>query len=797
MKDVQAVGIRVRGSVQGVGFRPTVWRLATELGLAGDVRNDGDGVYIRLWATPQDAERLVHRLQTEAPPLARIDGITTQALADGATRPPAGAGFQIVASQTSAANTDIAPDAATCPACLAEIRDPTNRRYRYAFTNCTHCGPRLSIIRSLPYDRANTSMAEFVMCSACQAEYDDPRDRRFHAQPNACPDCGPELILEDDTGHICARGAAAIDACAERIRAGQVVAIKGLGGFHLACDAGNANAVDALRARKQRPHKAFALMAADRAMVAAFARIDAAEQALLADRAAPIVLLERVESPAPPADAWVCESVAPGQTTLGVMLPYTPLHHLLLEAIGRPIVLTSGNASGAPQCIDNAQARSELVASGLAAAMLSHDRPIVHRLDDSVVRVMGGIPRSLRRARGYAPDPLPLPADAPGDRDITAYGAELKSTFGLVRGRRAIISPYIGDLEDVRTLQAFQASLRAFRTLYHVQVTDLVCDRHPDYLSTQHALAEGQGLERGVLQVQHHHAHILATMLEHQLPLASAPVLGLALDGLGLGDDGTLWGGELLLCDYSGARRIGHLEPIPLPGAAQAVRQPWRNTVAHLEHVGALDALVARGPQCPLAAELASHPIEMVRTMIHRRLNAPLTSACGRWFDAVAGALGLCADGMSYEGQAAMELEALADRGAKRLARLGVAPEAEPWYPFGRSERADRLVITVGPLWHALVADRCANCGPDWIALAFHNGLIKALASAVIQLANRYGTPRVVLGGGVFQNRRLLEGIERALQRAGLDTLSPQAFPANDGGIALGQLAAALARSRP
>ncbi len=596
--------IRVRGLVQGVGFRPHAFRLATDCGLSGEVWNDAEGVLVRIWGPAVARRRFLRRLQAEAPPLARIDSLLSEPL----TGPPPQPGFRVLASRAGAIRTGVVPDAATCPACLADIRDPANRRYRYAFTNCTHCGPRLSIVRAIPYDRARTSMAAFTMCRACQAEYDDPGDRRFHAQPNACARCGPKLELEPATGE--ASGLTDPDPIAAAralLEAGAILAIKGIGGFHLAVDALDTAGVQRLRARKRRFDKPFALMARDLDVVRRYCALSPDEQALLGSAAAPIVIL------AADGPQRVAPDVAPGQRTLGFMLPYTPLHHLLLEGLERPIVLTSGNLSEEPQCTDNHEARAKL--SALADHLLMHDRPIVNRQDNSVVRVMAGAPRVLRRARGYAPVPLPLPAGFADAPPLLAMGGELKSAFCLVRDGRATLSQHIGDLEDAATFADYRANLTLHRSLLAHEPEVVAVDEHPDYLSTKlgRELAETAGLK--VIAVQHHHAHVASCLAENGVPLAAAPVLGVALDGLGYGPDGTLWGGEFLRADYRDFTRLAHFRPVPMLGGAQAIREPWRSAYAHLQQASRLanasSASMARlsfAPGCRRGRWLLSMP---------------------------------------------------------------------------------------------------------------------------------------------------------------------------------------------
>ena len=767
--------IRVSGVVQGVGFRPTVWRLARECGLVGRVWNDAEGVSIQAWGAPQSLENLVLRLQAEQPPLSRIERIVRTSL-DEAEEVPGE--FRIVASREGEIRTGVAADAATCPECLAEVLDPANRRYRYPFTNCTHCGPRLSIVRAIPYDRANTSMAAFPMCPRCRAEYEDPADRRFHAQPNACGDCGPRVWLVDAGGKALPQdeGCDVIETAARLIRAGGILAIKGIGGIHLACDAGNATAVERLRARKHRYHKALALMARDIAMVARFAGVNETEAALLRDRAAPIVVLNA-------AGESLADGVAPGQHTLGFMLPYTPLHHLLMQGMTRPLVLTSGNRSDEPQTIDNADARRRL--ERIADYYLLHDRDIVNRLDDSVLRVADGQPRFLRRARGYAPQPILLPAEFAGAGQLLAMGGELKNTFCLLKAGRAILSQHIGDLEDAMTFRDYLHNLELYRGLFDHRPACIAVDQHPDYLSTRlgRDLAQADGVQ--LVEVQHHHAHIAACLAEHDVPLDTGPVLGVVLDGLGFGEDGTFWGGEFLLADYTGFRRLARFRPIPMPGGAQAMREPWRNTWAHLYGAFGREALRDRYADLDIVRYLETKPLEGLRTMAGKGLNSPMASSCGRLFDAVAAALGVCRERVSHEGQAAMELESLA------------APEfhgeAGNGYPYQLREGEIRT-LEWRRLWEALLEDLRRGVAPATIAARFHQGLALAVADTAVALCQESGLDTVVLGGGVFQNRLLLEGVVGALRRADVRVLSPEKVPANDGGLALGQAAIAAAR---
>jgi hydrogenase maturation protein HypF len=769
----------VRGLVQGVGFRPNVWRLARAFGLTGEVLNDGEGVLIRAWGSSAAVARFELALKREAPPLARIDAIERIALIGGA-RPD---DFRIVASEHGAVATGIVPDAATCPACLAEVLDSENRRYRYPFTNCTHCGPRLSIVRAIPYDRATTSMSPFVMCEACRAEYENPADRRFHAEPIACPDCGPRVWLENAEGREIALddGEDAVAAAARLMAAGAIVAVKGIGGFHLGCDAGNDEAVGRLRQRKHRYHKPFALMARDLAMVRRYARVSAAEAELLDSAAAPIVVLDRVDAGAGSAPG-LAPDLAPGQSSLGFMLPYTPLHHLLMRDLDRPIVLTSGNRSDEPQCTQNDEALRRL--KGIADFWLMHDRDIVNRLDDSVARCVLGAPSFLRRARGLAPAPIRLGEGFAGEARVLAMGAELKSTFCLLRGGQAVLSQHIGDLEDAGTHADYRAALDLYRDLLGHRPDIVAVDKHPDYLSTQWGAALAEATGARLVPVQHHHAHVAAVLAEHEIVAAATPVLGIILDGLGLGEDGALWGGEVLLADYRAAERLATFAPVPLLGGAKAMREPWRNAFAHLSRAIGWTSVAARYPDLDIVKLLSGKPVAVLEKMMESGVNAQPASSAGRLFDAVAATLGVCAETTSYEGQAAIELEALAERGQR---------EAGDGYPVGIGEGTPRT-IGWGALWRALLEDLSRRTPREVIAARFHAGLATALGRLGTELASSRGLRTVVLSGGVFQNRMLMQGVAKELRKSDLDVLTPVEVPANDGGIALGQAVIAAAR---
>ena len=766
--------IRVRGLVQGVGFRPTVWRLARDCGLRGDVRNDAAGVLIRVAGRSVDIDRFCTMLRDQCPPLARIDalqrvaGVELSGLVD----------FRIVASEAGEVHTGVVADAATCAACRSEIFDPANRRYRYPFTNCTHCGPRLSIVRGIPYDRANTSMSEFPMCASCRAEYEDPADRRFHAQPNACERCGPRVWLENADGHLAEwPGVDAIEAASRLLADGRIVAIKGIGGFHLACDAGDERAVADLRERKRRYRKPFALMARDLEVVARYCVLDDQTAELLGGAAAPVVLLDSC------GPERVASEVAPGQQTLGFMLPYSPLHHLLLADWDRPLVMTSGNLSEEPQCIANDDAGRRL--RGLADQYLLHDREIVNRVDDSVVRVMSGRPRLLRRARGYAPAPILLPTEFADAKPVLALGGELKNTVCLLKDGQAILSQHLGDLEDARTAEEFERTVTLYGHLFQHQPHSLAVDLHPDYRSSRYGRARARRDGLALVEVQHHFAHIASVLADNAYPLDAGPVLGIALDGLGFGDDGTLWGGEFLLVDYRGYRRLAHLKPAALPGGSKAMLEPWRNTYAHLvTHVG-WDTFMRDFAGLELAGYLQGKPLQVLAAMLERGINAPSSSSCGRLFDAVAAALGVSRDLVSYEGQAAIELEAL----------LGHSrPGGSGAYPFAVDDSAPVALLDPAPMWRSLLEDLQSDLPKSTMAARFHRGLADAVAGLATRLAAEQRLDTVALSGGVMQNRTLFEAVSRQLERTGLRVLGHLQVPANDGGLALGQAVVAAAR---
>jgi len=752
------VRLRVEGTVQGVGFRPFVYRLAHEEGLAGHVRNDERGVLIEVEGPADALDRFAARLAADAPPLAVVQRVLREPLAA-----EGGDGFRILESaRTGAPDALVTPDSAACAECLAELRDPADRRYRYPFTNCTNCGPRFTIVRGVPYDRALTTMAGFAMCADCRREYDDPADRRFHAQPNACPACGPRARLVDACGRDLPLDGApdAVAAAAAAITAGRIVAVKGIGGYHLACAAADEDAVRALRARKHREHKPFALMVAGVDAARRLVSLGPREQRLLESAARPIVLARRLDG------AAVAGAVAPHAPELGVLLAYTPLHHLLMDdlaAAGGPeaIVLTSGNASDEPIAYRDEDALARL--AGIADRFLVHDRPIQSRTDDSVVRAVRGRDAVLRRSRGYVPSHLELPV--PAARPLLACGAEQKSTFCVARGGRAWVGHHIGDLEHAAALAAYREGVAHFERLFAVRPQAVAHDLHPGYLSTAYAL-ERDGVE--TVGVQHHHAHLAACLAEHGL---TGPAVGAIFDGTGYGTDGTVWGGELLAGDLRGCERAGWLRPVRMPGGAAAIRQPWRMAAAWLA-----DAFgEPQPPPAWLGAAVDARRWAAVAGIGASAEVSPLTSSVGRLFDAVGALCGLCLEA-TYEGEAAVELEAAATAGTARAYELG--PGLDP-----------------RPALRAIAADLAAGVSVPDVAAGFHACLASATASACEAEAARRSIDLVVLSGGVFQNRLLLEATAAALARAGLRVLVPERLPPNDGGISFGQAAIAAAHS--
>jgi hydrogenase maturation protein HypF len=784
------VRARVEGTVQGVGFRPFVYRLARDLGLGGFVLNDSHGVLLEVEGAQAAVNHLVARLSSEAPALARVERVRTEEIA--ATG--AATAFVILASASDGeADALVSPDSATCADCLAELFDPSDRRHRYPFVNCTNCGPRFTIVRGVPYDRPLTTMAGFEMCTRCRAEYEDPLDRRFHAQPNACPDCGPTARLVDAGGRAVGEGGDGEDAVAGAARAlldGAIVAVKGVGGFHLACRADDERAVGALRDRKHREEKPFALMVADLAAARELVELGAAEEELLCDVARPIVLAPRR------ADArMAAAAVAPRSPELGVMLAYSPLHNLLLADAGVALVMTSANVSDEPIAYRDDDALERLAT--IAELFLVHDRPIHTRTDDSVVRAVAAAPGGerrplmLRRSRGYVPAALTLPVAC--DRPLLACGAELKSTFCLAKGDRAWVGHHIGDLGNLETLTSFREGIDHFERLFAVEPVAVAHDLHPDYLSTRYALEDRADLEP--VGVQHHHAHLAACLAEHG---REGPAIGAIYDGTGLGSDGTVWGGELLVGGLEGFERAGHMWPVRMPGGERAIREPWRMACAWLAQ--ALDE-DQPGVPASLASEVDPATWARVAELAHSGLASPVTTSAGRLFDAVAALCGVGAR-VTYEGQAAIELEALADRSERGAYPLDLvaAPGAPtlvdtPNGPAPASApNGPALVLDPRETVRAVAADVGAGVEAPVVSARFHHALADATAEALATVAEARGVATAVLSGGVFANRLLLEGTVARLRRTGLEVLVPERLPPGDGGISYGQAAVAAAR---
>jgi len=755
----------VRGIVQGVGFRPFVYRLAREHGLGGWVLNSTQGVVIEVEGERERVEGFLGRLQAEPPPQALIERVETSLL------PPVGySSFVIEASREGSEFVLISPDISICSDCLRELRDPHDPRYRYPFINCTNCGPRFTIISDIPYDRPKTTMRVFAMCPHCDREYHEPADRRFHAQPNACPVCGPRVTLAVNGTRQPHTPGEPIETARRLLAQGAIVSVKGLGGFHLACDATNSRAVATLRQRKRRVDKPFAVMSLDVETVRRYCEVQEGESQLLESPARPIVLLRRR------ADCAIAPEVAPGNDYIGVMLPYTPLHYLLLGGAGEPslptplaLVMTSGNMSEEPIAIGNQEARERLAV--LADYFLVHDRDIHVRCDDSVTRLFRGKEAILRRSRGYAPFPVRLNLEL---AEILACGAELKNTFCLTKGTYAFLSQHIGDMENYETFASYQSSIEHFQRLFRVEPRAVAYDLHPNYLATRYALelAEERGLRK--VPVQHHHAHVVSCMAENGV---TEPVIGVAFDGTGYGSDGRIWGGEFLLADFRRFRRLAHFRYVPLPGGEAAIKRPYRMAVSHL--VSALGEEALELP-LPLWSMLEPGELALVRRLMASGVNSPLTSSCGRLFDAISalvGARGL----VNYEGQAAIELEMLAAEGVD---------DAYDWRVLRRSP----MVIDPAPLLRGIVADLLAGVDVGVISARFHNTVAAIVADVCRAARQKTGVDRVALSGGCFQNVYLLGRTIDALEREGFEVLTHHLVPANDGGIALGQAVVANAR---
>ncbi len=776
--------ISVRGVVQGVGFRPFIYRLAHDHGLSGWVLNHSGGVEIEIEGVPLALEAFVHDLTGQAPPLARIVAVEV------ADAPPNGyERFEIRHSVTEEGRYQlISPDIATCPDCLRELLDPNDRRYRYPFTNCTNCGPRFTIIRDIPYDRPLTTMQPFAMCPDCEGEYDDPLDRRFHAQPNACPVCGPHVWLEESAspGVPLAQRDEAVRLAGQMLLSGHILALKGLGGFHLACDATNTQAVKTLRARKGRPSKPLAVMMATLNDVHRHCDLSGEEEELLLSQQCPILLLRWRE------DSTVSREVAPHNLYLGVMLPYTPLHHVLLHDVGRPLVMTSGNLSEEPIAQDNDEAHRRL--GPLADAFLMHNRDIYARYDDSVwftplvdipsptsnlkpqtssLQPPASTPQPMRRSRGYAPLPVRLPFQT---GQILAVGAELKNTFCLTRDDFAFLSQHIGDMENLETLEHFETSIALYQHLFRVEPELVAHDLHPDYFSTKYAQSKMSN-PQPLIPIQHHQAHIAACLVDNGYQPEDGPVIGVAWDGTGYGLDGKIWGGEFFVGDYRGFRRAAHLEYLPMPGGDTAIRNPWRL---------ALGYVYALTGELPMLPGISEQERRIVRQQVDRQLNTPLTSAVGRLFDAVAALLGIRHQ-VTYEAQAAIELEML----ATTWSLTQPAMQGTPTYPFELREDAKGTVIGLRSLFEAIQADLATGLSQPDIGWRFHQTMAEMISALCQRIATKTELRTVALSGGCFQNRLLLALTVPQLERAGFRVLIHRQVPCNDGGISLGQAALA------
>jgi hydrogenase maturation protein HypF len=754
--------IVINGTVQGVGFRPFVFGLASKLQLSGFVRNVAGSVEIEVEGETSCLNQFLEEIARDKPPLARITDLSwhTQALL-GEQK------FSILQSDPSATGAVfIAPDTATCEDCLRELLDPHDRRFRYPFLNCTNCGPRLTIVTGSPYDRERTTMAGFTMCPACRSEYEDPTNRRFHAQPTACPVCGPRLAALDGEGRVIETDDP-LAVFVAALKHGKIGAMKGLGGFHMICDAQNSDAVNQLRLRKHRDEKPFAVMVADLEAALELCEIDEAEQSLLTSQRRPIVLLIKR------ADLRIAAEVAPGNPRLGVMLPYTPLHHLLLRATpGTPLVMTSGNRSDEPIAYENGEAVESL--RGIANLFLVHDRPIHVRCDDSVTRVIDGVDSPIRRSRGDAPQPIALPFDCP--TAILAVGGQMKATFALGTGKEALLSHHLGDLDHFKAFTAFERDVELYENLFRIKPACIAHDLHPDYASTRYAVARAKKQGIKLIAVQHHHAHMASCMAEHGL---NERVIGVSFDGTGLGLDGAIWGGEFLVGDYRSFHRAAHLRYVAMPGGECAVREPWRMAVAHL-----LDA----GIECPaLEQRISPASTKLIRTMIDRGLNSPLTSSAGRLFDAVAALIGV-RDRVSFEGQAAMEMEWLA-----------TTAKSDEIYPFElispSKGNAVPIIIDTRPMIVAICRDADGEKRIGIISRRFHSTLATIIASVCMRVSKEHGARAVVFSGGAFMNAILTIDAIRLLEREGFRAYRHRLVPPNDGGLSLGQLAVAASQS--
>jgi len=757
IETLELARISVRGVVQGVGFRPFVFQLASKHGLKGWVCNTSGDVKIEVQGDNRDLERFISELRHNAPPLAHIENVSVT------YHPPADySRFEIRRSVVEEGKYQlVSPDIATCLPCLKEVFDPADRRYRYPFTNCTNCGPRFTIIEDIPYDRPKTTMRSFTMCPDCQAEYDNPLDRRFHAQPNACPKCGPKLELLDAKGnHIETKDV--ITSAGKLLKEGKILAIKGLGGFLLACDATNQKAVQLLRHRKKRPFKPLATMVSDLDEAKKYCRVSDEESKLLTSPQSPIVLM-----PWKP-ESGLCPAVAPNLKYLGVMLPYTPMHHLLLKESGLPLVMTSGNISEEPICKDNDEAVRRL--SGITDYFLVHNRDIYARYDDSVTIVERGDVQLTRRARGYAPFPVHLTFNA---KQVLGCGAEEKNTFCLTKDNYAFVSQHIGDMENLETMEHFEKTLSLYKKLFRIEPEIVAYDLHPEYLPTKYALELGsRSSQLKLVPVQHHHAHIASCMADNKI---ESPVIGVALDGTGYGSDGRIWGGEFMVADYKVFVRLGRLEYLPLPGGAAAIKRPYRIAIGYLTKLLGQSSVDTK---LPFLKSIDAVEIELIKQQVHTGLNSPLNSSMGRLFDAVSALIDIRGE-IDYEGQAAIELEMAAYDGIDKV--------GDSAYPFSIIESDGLRIVELKKLFAAVVEDLQQGESKATIAAKFHNTVAKMISQMCRVVSKKTGINQVALSGGCFQNRLLVRIVEPMLRSAGLSVLAHKQVPCNDGGISLGQ----------
>jgi hydrogenase maturation protein HypF len=757
-QSLKLASISVRGIVQGVGFRPFVYGLAVKRNLKGWVYNTSEDVKIEVEGEAEAVEQFERELETEAPPLAHIESVTIE------HHPPLGyKNFEIRHSQAQKGKYQlISPDVATCQACLGELLNPEDRRYHYPFTNCTNCGPRFTIIEDMPYDRPKTTMRSFQMCPQCQTEYDNPLDRRFHAQPNACPKCGPQVELVDNRGNLITpieSGSSPIAVASQFLREGKIVAIKGLGGFLLACDAMNDTAVKTLRQRKKRSSKPFAIMVTDIDEAKRHCYVSSEEENLLTSPQSPIVLMRWREG------SSVSREVAPNLRFLGIMLPYTPLHHILLRDTGLPLVMTSGNLSEEPIARDNDEALRRL--SGIADYFLIHNRDIYSRYDDSVAIVERDKNQLIRRARSYAPYPIRLPLKT---KQMLGCGAEEKNTFCLTKDNYAFLSQHIGDMENMETLEHFDGTISLYKRLFHIEPEIVAHDLHPDYLATKYARELGESGMK-LIPVQHHHAHIASCMADNGL---ESPVIGVAFDGTGMGVDGNIWGGEFLVADYRNFRRAGHLEYLPLPGGAAAIRRPYRTAIGYILTLLGENAL---NQDLPVMKEADDMEIEVIKRQMERRINSPLSSSMGRLFDVISALLGIRGE-IDYEGQAAVELE---------MAAHGEDTQAQESYPYRVVGDEGIRIVRLRDLLSALIEDLHQGISKDKISVRFHNTVARMINEMCRLIADGTGISQVALSGGVFQNRLLLRKTVSLLESGGFQVFTHRQVPCNDGGISLGQ----------